>query len=297
MRSLRGAGLARFVLPKASREDKKVRYTSSCTTVLPALVLLAGCAGSPRSTDPLPKRPPPPNAVPLASVEGSDGARDDKTLEEEAGPGLGTTPRAPRSEREMRTHFQDALAVRRAVVAGKPEDASRYAMLLALSPSGPELPAAWIALAQRMQVDARRIARAKSATQAAAATADLAADCGRCHAKLGGPKLASPALPTDESTLESRMRRHQWASERLWEGLAVPSNEAWQRGAQGLGENPFPLEISRADSKAVRDAANDFTALVGSAPTRITTEERVALYAELLVTCGACHRALRVSIR
>ena len=41
-----------------------------------------------------------------------------------------------------------------------------------------------------------------------------------------------------------------------------------------------------------RSAASDFGKLVVKAPTAKTLEERAALYAELLVTCGGCHRAI-----
>jgi hypothetical protein len=41
-----------------------------------------------------------------------------------------------------------------------------------------------------------------------------------------------------------------------------------------------------------RSAASDFAKLVVKAPTSKTIEERAALYAELLLVCGGCHRAI-----
>ena len=88
------------------------------------------------------------------------------------------------------------------------------------------------------------------------------------------------------------VERHAWATERLWEGLTVPSSEAWQAGAKALSTTPFPAEILKQGGVHGRSAASDFGKLVVKAPTAKTLEERAALYAELLVTCGGCHRAI-----
>lgn len=259
--------------------------------LLESLVLFVACASSPspegsrtiRAPASTPSSPP---------AEPSHQLRAGRTLEEEAGPSLYPDATATAVERKMRSHYQDALAIRRAVIAGRPAEAQRYAMLLALSPSPAEAPRRWRELAQPMQVDARRVASATSAVEVAAATAQLAADCGRCHLELGGPEASVQPWGGDGAQFPSGMQRHQWASDQLWDGLAVPSNEAWARGARAFGDMPSPIE--RADGGRVQAVANELRKLATLAPAQSTTDGRVILYAQLLVTCGACHRAVAI---
>jgi hypothetical protein len=164
---------------------------------------------------------------------------------------------------------------------------------LALIEDLDDLPPGWREFVERMQHDARRIMDSTSAAQTASATADLGLACGLCHQKLGGPKLVSGLPPAAATTLEARMKRHEWATERLWEGLVVPSDEAWHAGVNALRDSPFPTEVLKRGGVHARSAASDFSALAVKAATKKTSQERAALYAELLVTCGACHRAMR----
>jgi cytochrome c556 len=192
----------------------------------------------------------------------------------------------------MRAHFADALLIRKAVIAGTPERAADAAEALAKAEKLGDVPASWRTSVQRMQQVAARINNSTSAAQAAGATADLGVACGECHQKLGGPKAWSGPPPPEGTALVERMQRHVWATERLWEGLTVPSDEAWKAGAKALSASQFPADILKQSGVHGRSAASDFTKLVVKAPTKKTIEERAALYAELLVTCGGCHRAI-----
>jgi hypothetical protein len=192
----------------------------------------------------------------------------------------------------MRSHFTDALLIRRAVIAGNPEQASPPAEALASAGGLDELPAGWRPFVEQVQQIARRINDSTSAAQAAAATADLGVTCGGCHLQRGGPKASSAPPPPEGTALSERMQRHAWATERLWEGLTVPSSEAWNAGAKALSTSPFPAQTLKQGGVHGRSAAGDFAKLVVRAPTRKTVGERAELYAELLVTCGGCHRAI-----
>jgi len=192
----------------------------------------------------------------------------------------------------MQAHFTDALLIRRAVIAGTPEQAASPAEALAKAANLDALPAGWRPFVERMQQIARRITDSTSASQAAAATADLGVACGDCHRQRGGPKASTEPPPAEGTALADRMQRHVWATERLWEGLTVPSSEAWTKGANALSTTPFPAELLKQGGVHSRSAAGDFARLVGKAPTKKKVEERAALYAELLVTCGGCHRAI-----
>src|ERR1051325_5799740 len=117
-----------------------------------------------------------------------------------------------------------------------------------------------------MQQDARRINDSTSAARAAGATADLGISCGECHQRHGGPKPSSEPAPPPGTSLESRMQRHAWATERLWEGLYVPSSDAWKAGAKALSDEPFPSEVLSRGGVHARSAAGDFANLVARAP-------------------------------
>ena len=98
-------------------------------------------------------------------------------------------------ERVMKAHFQDALLIRRAVIAGTPEQAANPATVLALIENLDELPPGWREDVERMKRTARRVTDSTSAAQAAAATADLGVSCGLCHQKLGGPATSTEPAP------------------------------------------------------------------------------------------------------
>jgi cytochrome c553 len=190
----------------------------------------------------------------------------------------------------MRAHFKDALLIRQAIIAGTPEQAVEPARVLALIENLDNLPPGWREFVERMQAAARRIVASSTTARAAAAAADLGVTCGQCHQQLGGPAVASEPPPMGGTGIEQRMKRHAWATERLWEGLVVPSSAAWSAGSKALVDTPFPAEVLLRSVAAPR-AASDFENLVAQAPTKTTAEQRAALYAELLVTCGACHHA------
>jgi hypothetical protein len=192
----------------------------------------------------------------------------------------------------MQAHFTDALLIRKAVIAGTPGQAAPAAEALTKAENLNDLKPGWRPFVERMQVIARRINNSTSAAQTAGATADLAVACGQCHLDRGGPKAWIGTPPPEGTALTERMQRHAWATERLWDGLTVPSSEAWQAGAKALSTTPFPAEILKQGGVHGRSAAGDFGKLVVKAPTAKTLEERAALYAELLVTCGGCHRAI-----
>jgi cytochrome c553 len=193
----------------------------------------------------------------------------------------------------MQAHFHDALLIREAVIAGAPERAAPVARAFSEIGGLEKLPAGWQGFVERMQHAARRIADSTSAATTAAAVADLGVSCGMCHKQRGGPMASAVAAPAEGTTVEERMKRHSWATERLWEGLYLPSSDAWDAGAKAFSTDPFPQEILKKGGVHARSAASDFVRIAAKAPAQKTADERAAVYAELLVTCGGCHQATR----
>ena len=269
--------------------------TTRLAAVLSLTMVLSSCGGTtPPAAAPEPAAPEPAAPEPAAQKPDAPAAPEAAPVGQQAGgatkpdvPPPGASP-----GRLMRAHFTDALLIRKAVIAGTPEQAASAAEALSKSESLEALPAGWRPFVERMQLTAGRINNSTSASQAAAATADLGVACGECHLQRGGPKASTEPAPAQGTALTDRMQRHVWATERLWEGLTVPSSEAWAAGAKALSASPFPAEILKQGGVHGRSAAGDFKKLVGQAPTKKKVEERAALYAELLVTCGGCHRAI-----
>lgn len=260
------------------------------------LFTLMGCGSATQTAGP-PPTPESPRATEAAKSSASPSpAPSAEPVAVGREPGGDTKPDSPppgaSHTRLMHAHFTNALLIRKAVIAGTPERAGEPAEALAKAENPKDLPAAWRESLERMQQIAGHINDSTNAAQAAAATADLGVACGGCHQSLGGPKASSEPPPPEGTSLSQRMQRHTWATERLWEGLTVPSSDAWNAGAKALSGNPFPDEVLKRGGVHARSAAGDLAKLVVKAPGKKTPAERAALYAELLVTCGGCHRAI-----
>lgn len=202
-------------------------------------------------------------------------------------------PSAASVDRVMHAQFHDAMLIRQAVLAGRYEQAIGPARVLSVMHSDESMRSSWREFVVRMQFIAHRVASAADLEQAATATADLAVTCGQCHQKLGGPDVSNEPLPATDTTVEGWMARHQWASDRLWEGIVVPSADAWLAGAQALANSPVPEQLLAAEGSAGRKAASTLAELVAKAPQLTDNEGRGALFAQLLLTCGTCHRAVK----
>ena len=249
---------------------------------------LGGCGGSPppaeqpEATVPAPEpAPEPAEPEPVAAAEPAAPA-----------PKPDVPPPGSPLERIMEAHFKDALLIREAIIKGKSEDAAEPADVLTRIHDLDDLPKGWRGPMERMEKAAERIKDGTSPSDVAAATADLGTSCGICHQSHGGPKASKEPAPEEGTTVESRMKRHAWATERLWEGLFVPSGEAWDAGAKALSTAPFPKEVLQTGGVHARSAASEFAKIVAKAPSKKTPADRAALYADLLLTCGSCHQAV-----
>ena len=262
---------------------------------LTALSLLA-CSNPPPPAAPAPaptsEAPPAPAAGPAApaasasSPTGDPGPAEAKKTPAEEPPG---TPR----ERLMRAHFKETAVVRDAVIRGALSEAVAPASALAkMEGIGPIQPS-WKPSIDALQAASRRISQSPDIPGASAAIADIGVACGTCHAGAGGPKVKIEAPPTPDKTLASRMQRHVWATERLWEALYVPSDPSWKAGVDALAADPFPKEVLDKGGVHARSAAGRFKTLAATAGAAKKIEDRAKAYASLLETCSACHQATR----
>jgi len=193
----------------------------------------------------------------------------------------------------MRSHFKETALIRTAVINGVLTDAAAPAEALANIDGLGKIEPAWQSSIDVLQYAAKRIRRSSDIPAAAAAIADIGIACGACHKAAGGPDVKVDAPPAADATLASRMRRHAWATERLWEGIFAPSDASWKAGAAALSGDSFPKEVLDKGDVHARGAADRFKSLVATAASKKKPDERGQFYATLLETCSACHVAMR----
>ena len=147
--------------------------------------------------------------------------------------------------------------------------------------------APWAAQAARVRERAAAVAAATTLDDAIHGVARLGAECASCHVASGAtPDLVDPARPpADRNDVASRMTRHRWATDRLWEALITPSDDEWKTGLDVLAATPLPA------SELGKDRAPLARKLQRTAETARTSRpaDRAQVYGDLLSTCAACH--------
>jgi cytochrome c553 len=188
----------------------------------------------------------------------------------------------------MHENFDLLRAIEKLLVHGKLDEARILARSIAQAPDEPGL-AHFAAPATAVRERASALAGASSLDEALRAEAQLAQACADCHAAAGVlPELREPPrVPADQPTIEARMTRHLWATDRLWEGIVAQSDDAWRAGLDVLAATPLPAagsDVNRAKlAKQLQRLATDARqAQVG---------DRARNYGEILATCAACHTA------
>lgn len=195
----------------------------------------------------------------------------------------------------MQGHDKHGDAIRDALVRGDLDGAKGEAKLLAeLRVVGPT------SQLFRHLLDAMKdaAARASSASDLKDASRDVgvvAKTCGDCHTVFGRPGMivGQPAPPA--SGVRAAMQRHQWAAEQLWEGLVVPSDDAWNAGALTLQDAPLaPESLTPGKSPVPRvgELAQTVHGLGRQAATVGRVDVRADLYGQMLATCAECHKWL-----
>lgn len=165
-----------------------------------------------------------------------------------------------------------------------------------LSATAPE---PWRERARALQ-DAAKSAR-DAPTLAAAATGlgGVGEACGACHTALGKPSLAIAEPPTEGSGAQLHMARHQWAADRLWEGLIVPSDQIWIEGAEMMADAPLETPVM-APGTSVDPKLSALASSVhqqANAARGLPPAERASAYADFVQSCSACHEALKIELR
>jgi cytochrome c556 len=209
------------------------------------------------------------------------------------------TPRAgPEVEPRMIGHYENVGRLYAAAAAGRLNGVQTEASELLARESGEGLPADVANHVDELRAFASLAARAPDVTSAATAVSRVAASCGSCHESMKqGPTYAVvTGPPAGESPLATRMIRHRWAADRLWDGLVGPSDESWRAGASVLRDAPLFTDALTQDVEqyeAVTKLAWTVHEIGARANSARDQSARATLYGDLLGTCASCHSLLR----
>jgi len=213
--------------------------------------------------------------------------------------GLALIACRPRSEvvrEHMQDHFDYATAIHAAIIDGDLE-ASREAARWVADHEGIDAPSSWDSYLESMRSTAQQVANAPSVGAAADGASRLTRACGSCHSTLAPEATftASPA-PADDPMIVPHMLRHNWAIERMWEGLTMSSVEAWNLGAQELSGTPVSMDamsVEEGAAEAVSALAHRVHQLGAQGAAEVGWGGRTDVYGQLLTTCAACHQRVR----
>jgi cytochrome c553 len=194
----------------------------------------------------------------------------------------------------MHENFGLLRAIEKLLLRGNLDDARALASGIAAGPDEPGL-SQFAAQATLVRTRAEILARATRLDDACRAEARVADACAGCHAAAGAvPQFRPPApVPHDAPSMEARMKRHLWATDRLWEGIVGGDQESWRTGLDILAASPTP-EMQPTPERA--KLARRMQQLADAARRGNRTDapvERATSYGEILVTCASCHASAK----
>ena len=225
-------------------------------------------------------------------VSGGDyasGGHGGTSVSSSAPPVRGANPEMVRFH--MHRHFDDLHIVEKFLIAGKLSDAKALAYMLTQPDLEPGMEQ-WNADSQRLGVEAARLMAANTIEQACRSDARVAGACMDCHRRSKNPPMfaAPPGVPTSQETIASRMARHQWAVDRLWEGVVGGVDGSWHMGLVVLATTALPLAKNVSGANRLQRAAQLALDVEHAEP----KPDRAVTYGEILISCAGCHAQLHV---
>lgn len=193
----------------------------------------------------------------------------------------------------MHEHYDAVLSIQAAVIAGALEDTREPAKWLLEHETPAGLPAGSAEYVEAMRKAAGDVLAASDLATAATATSQLGVACGSCHTANEVTVEFEPASqPSYDEKTRPHMQRHQWAADRMWEGLIGPSDYAWSRGGNLLFESPIRDVDHAGEDAEWKGMARRIHQLAANATTVHEIDKKAAIYAEFLANCAACHQKL-----
>lgn len=197
---------------------------------------------------------------------------------------------------EMYAHFQQVGDIHTAVILGDvgATRAPARALANARHEYGAEAGDSW----DLMQAEARVIQAQTQISDIALSVARMGLACGACHLALDeGPVMRPGEAPPRSRSPSAHMEQHQWALDRLWEGLVGPSEAAWAAGGGALAIEALNLGPPGNRPPETDRLAAQIHDLGEEARSTSDWKDRADIYGRLLQSCARCHELLGMRMR
>ena len=198
---------------------------------------------------------------------------------------------------QMRHHFTQVGLVYEAVIRGDLPGLGDPAKRLADFEQPLSVAPATAQYVLAIQAAAKRAVDARDLPSAASATASMLLSCGNCHRVSGTMPVPTTPKRPDVGGLVGHMLEHQRAVDEMLEGLFIPSESQWIRGATRFRAAPLQRQSMPRDRKLTRDILLAEERVHQLADRAIKAEgwsDRAEIYAQVLSTCANCHSLHKV---
>ena len=199
----------------------------------------------------------------------------------------------------MRASFWDTLDARDALIAGELERAKRAADHLAKTDYARLLPQDWMRWVSQLQQHALELSMAANMSDAGRALGRLALVCGECHELYetgpNHPRVQPRPWEDPPDELDARMHRHQLGMAQMWDGLVLPSEQAFRSGTVTVTRAPLspPQRAGEPIDPTLQARIETVRELARAARRAPTYQERGRVYGDLVARCADCHYSQR----
>ncbi len=192
----------------------------------------------------------------------------------------------------MHENFDLLRGIEKLLLRGKLPDATRLARAIAEAPDEPGL-GTWAVQATKVRDLAAALGRASNLDEACKREVRLAVACAGCHADTGvtTQPTTMPVLPPDSPTIEARMARHLWATDRLWEAIVMGGDDLWKQGLDVLAATPLPFSSGAYGRTGFAKRLQQLATGARKRSAQDDLSARGHVYGEMLTVCVGCHTA------
>jgi len=211
-------------------------------------------------------------------------------------PSEGITP----TQVHMFAHFDRAEELHDALVMGDLERARTSANWIATHQERRVFTGESARHQEAMRAFAEQVQSSDQLPDASQAAAQMGEACGNCHRENEvEPGFLMGTVPPRGNGAKAEMALHIWASERMWEGLLGPGDQAWRSGSEALRSgwlDTQELVVDPDDRPQIRILIRQVYDLGEEAASASDSHHRAEIYGEFLNTCTECHRLTEANI-
>ncbi|MGH1345105.1 MAG: hypothetical protein ACRBN8_26325 [Nannocystales bacterium] len=196
-------------------------------------------------------------------------------------------PEQPLSTASMEHHFEEADEMRRAAFRGEVDTVREVAKAFGARVAESTYPQPWGPAVERLEGVLAAAATVDDVRSTASLIGEVGASCGACHRENNVPVEREWPIEADP---EHRMDTFDYATELLWLGLIVPSDEAWGRGADAYHAALSCEGFESVPVGPVHMSACSSARATGASVVRAGDEaSRSRAFADVVLHCAGCH--------